>query len=146
MAAKTCENASASDDLFEESDERGGRDLSPEIPCQNRSPLSVVLEHNRSPSGNTLPRWCLEKYYPDKVAGTSRRKACDTGSSESDGESIHNTPRRRRNKSRRLSTSPKAMDDSQLYASILEIKSLLGTICKKVEKNERCLKELQEAR
>lgn len=70
----------------------------------------------------------------------------DDGDTYSSGET--STPKRPVIKRRRVADSARhqcQISSSGLSDSIDELKTLVKTLCGKVDKNERCLKELQEA-
>ena len=111
----------SSDELFSDTEKNllpddGDGRASPEIPIQSKS-LSIV------------PRWCFEEGLVNKPGAGS-----ESDSSEED------VPRKKRCVRREKVSRPKLEEDIQ------DIKALLQTVANKVDRNKRCLKELQESR
>lgn len=114
-----------SSDLFSDTekndflpDDGDGR-VSPEIPIQK--------------SFSIVPKWCFEEGLVKRPGAGSK--------SDSETSSEEDVPRKKRRvRSKGKGPSPNLED------AVYDIKALLQAVAKKVDRNERCLKELQESR
>lgn len=89
---------------------------------------------------NQLPQWCMEEYC------TSQSKVrqdtgfdCDETSSDSEVETGNQCSQQVKKK-RRIS------DFQTVQSSLDDVKCILEKLCEKVERNEKCLKEIQQSR
>ena len=117
----TCE------ELFSDSEHVEDGRVSPEIPIQQSTSLTLC------------PRWCYEE-------GLVKRPKTRVTVAESEESEEDDSEHR---KGRHFCKVKDAVQESQGHSpegSIREIKLLLQAVSKKVDCNERCLKEIQEAR
>ena len=104
-----------------------------------------ITKHNQqftqSSSSDDLrePRWYKDLYSNPPKKGYIRKRHIYPSSSDEASEYEEETTRRKANSKRTRHVS----EQGTIQESLHEVKDMLQMLCEKVEKNEKCLKELQ---